>query len=115
MSVAKPGYSHILEHLSLQDFKTAIENTYKILRDDGIFRLVLPDLEYAIKNYIDDPSVSAAYNFLHETSLGRKTRNRGLFGLVKDYLGNSQHFWMWDYKSLANELKSAGFSIYKKS
>ena len=30
--------SHILEHLSLEDFRSALKNTYKILELDGICR-----------------------------------------------------------------------------
>src|SRR4051812_43659884 len=37
--------SHVLEHLALADFRTALRNTRAILRDGGIFRFVLPDLE----------------------------------------------------------------------
>jgi len=46
--------SHILERLSLNDFRLALHNTYKILKNGGIFRCVLPDLEYAAKLYICD-------------------------------------------------------------
>jgi ubiquinone/menaquinone biosynthesis C-methylase UbiE len=101
--------SHVLEHLSLEDFRVAIRNTYIILKKDGIFRLVLPDLEYAIKNYINDSSPNAALNFMKETSLGKKKRNRGLTAFILEWFGNSQHFWMWDYRSLEDELKDAGF------
>ena len=44
--------SHILEHLSLDDFRIALHNTKRILRPSGIFRLVLSDLEYSIKQYV---------------------------------------------------------------
>lgn len=101
--------SHILEHLSLEDFRRALKNSYKILKSGGCFRLVIPDLEYSITNYVDDSSADASYVFLRETSLGREKRSRGLKGFVSEWLGNSQHFWMWDYKSIAQELKNTGF------
>src|SRR5712691_5357503 len=37
--------SHVLEHLSLEDFRVALRNTHKLLRKDGVFRFVMPDLE----------------------------------------------------------------------
>ena len=101
--------SHVLEHLSLDDFRLALKNTYKILKTGGYFRLVLPDLEYSIINYVNDLSPDAAYDFLHETSLGREKRPRGLKGFVSEWFGNSQHFWMWDYKSMTQELENIGF------
>lgn len=101
--------SHILEHLSLEDFRLALRNTYKILRADGFFRLVLPDLEYSIKQYVDDSSVNASLFFLKETYLGKEKRDQSLKGLISEWLGNSQHLWMWDYKSISQELANVGF------
>ena len=37
--------SHVLEHLALKDFRTALINTYKILKPGGVFRCLVPDLE----------------------------------------------------------------------
>src|SRR5687767_6441655 len=37
--------SHVLEHLALEDMRTALRNTWKILEPGGVFRLVVPDLE----------------------------------------------------------------------
>ena len=107
--------SHILEHLSLNDFQQALINTHKILKIRGYFRLVLPDLEYSIKKYINDSSVDAASVFLTETSLGREKRSRGLIGFMSEWLGNSQHLWMWDYKSIAKELEDVGFKNVRRA
>ena len=101
--------SHVLEHLSLEDFRLALINTHKILKKGGIFRAVLPDLEYLITKYVNDASPDAAIVFLKETSLGKEKRRRGLKDFLQEWLGNSQHLWMWDYKSLAYELERTGF------
>lgn len=45
--------SHVLEHLSLSDFRTAINNTYKLLKPGGIFRLVMPNFNNLVTSYID--------------------------------------------------------------
>ena len=101
--------SHILEHLSLEDFRSALKNTYKILEISGCFRLVLPDLEYSIKQYIDNQSIDASLMFMRETFLGKEKRSRGLKSFISEWFGNSQHLWMWDYKSISQELQDAGF------
>jgi hypothetical protein len=101
--------SHILEHLSLDDFRTALHNTKEVLRPGGIFRLVLPDLEYSIKKYIGNSSNEAALEFMKETYLGYEIRARGLKSFITSWLGNSQHLWMWDYKSIKPELQNIGF------
>jgi SAM-dependent methyltransferase len=101
--------SHVLEHLSLEGFRIALRNTYKALRPGGTFRLVLPDLEHSIKQYLSNASNDAAIAFMRETSLGHERRAKGLVGVVSAWLGNSQHLWMWDYKSIDLELQNAGF------
>jgi predicted SAM-dependent methyltransferase len=107
--------SHVLEHLSLEEFRVALKNTNKYLKPGGIFRLVLPDLEYSIKNYINDESPEAAKIFLEETYLGVKKRNRGLRGLIFSMLSNSDHLWMWDFKSIKAELEKHGFIKIKRA
>ena len=44
--------SHVLEHLSLEDFRTALRNTFSCLRPGGIFRLVVPDFERLAREYL---------------------------------------------------------------
>lgn len=102
--------SHTLEHLSLNDFRTALKNTYRIMKKDGIFRCVAPDLEWAAKTYIkelNDGKKEASIDFINNTLLGVKQRQRGLKGFLSSFFGNSHHLWMWDNKSL--ELKNVGF------
>jgi hypothetical protein len=107
--------SHVLEHLSLNDFWTGLKNTHKILAAGGIFRFVMPDLEYSIKNYVNDPSHEAAITFMRTTLLGKEKRARDLKSLIVEWLGNSQHLWMWDYKSIAYELQNAGFTNIRRA
>jgi len=79
------------------------------LEPGGIFRFVLPDLELSVRNYVENPSNEAALEFMKETSLGHERRARGFKGLLTAWIGNSQHLWMWDYKSIKPELEDAGF------
>ena len=109
--------SHVLEHLSLEDMRRALKNTYKILKKGGIFRCVLPDLEDAIKKYaqdkLNDPE-GASLKFMNDTMLGLSQRPRGLKGLLVSYYGNSHHLWMWDHDSLTRELINAGFTSVRR-
>lgn len=107
--------SHVLEHLSLEDVRIALHNTHEILRPRGIFRLVLPDLEYFINQYISNNQNDASFQFMKETSLGHEKRNSNLKEFIVHWLGNSQHLWMWDYKSIEPELENAGFVGVRKS
>jgi len=101
--------SHVLEHLSLEDFRKALSNTHRKLRGGGVFRLVLPDLHFYAEEYLRDRSADAALTFMRDTCLGLENRERGFFPLLKVWLGNSQDCWMWDFESLRGELQRAGF------
>lgn len=101
--------SHVLEHLALGDFRRALQNTYRLLKPGATFRLVLPDLHSSARRYLESTSPDAAVVFLRETALGEEVRPRSLKGFLANWLGNSRHLWMWDYKSMVEELKTAGF------
>lgn len=100
---------HVLEHLALEDFQLALRNTNKYLKTGGIFRLVVPDFEQLVAVYLANPEPAALSNFLSYTYLGRKTRPKGVVGILREYFENSHHLWMWDYKGMESELRAAGF------
>lgn len=106
--------SHVLEHLALEDFRLALKNTHSMLIRDGVFRFVLPDLEFLVNKYLNSKSSDASINFMRETYLGKKTRNRSLTGFIREWLGNSHHLWMWDFKSISAELSHAGFKDIRR-
>ncbi len=106
--------SHTLEHLSLEDLKTALSNTYKMLKVGGIFRCVLPDLEILARNYVtalENGSDTASTDFMRSSWLGLeempKTIKKHYF--LGYYPGMSRHLWMWDTQSLTRELRNVGF------
>lgn len=101
--------SHVLEHLALEDLRRALRNCHRVLRPNGVFRMVLPDLEAIARRYVADNSAGAGNQFMRDTILGRPSRPRGVTALLREWFGNSQHLWMWDFKGLAQELDQAGF------
>jgi hypothetical protein len=105
--------SHVLEHLALNEFHKALDNTWKVLQDGGIFRLVVPDFECAARRYfnrLESGDVSACASFLEETSLGKAELKRGLTGLIYGWLQTSAHLWMWDEASLRVALQKHRFT-----
>lgn len=104
--------SHVLEHLTLEDFHKALDNTYRILSKGGIFRLIVPDLERAAREYVanlDRGQPDANATFLKETHLGKKSQERGFMGLGKKLFNTSSHLWMWDKYSMSAALAGHGF------
>ena len=91
------------------DLRLALQQTFVIPEPGGVFRLVVPDLEYLARQYLNDSTDSARSDFMRDSGLGQERRVRGLRGMLVGWLGNAEHRWMWDYKSLARELASLGF------
>ena len=104
--------SHVLEHLCGTDFWIALKNTHRLLKPNGIFRLVIPDLEGRARKYLEklecgEPEASSW--FMRTTGLGAENRSRGLEGIARTVFGNSSHLWMWDERSMAAALQKVGF------
>lgn len=109
--------SHILEHLSYVDLLKSIKNTYNMLKFGGVFRMVVPDMEYYCREYLssiekEDPD--ACIRLMQDTLLGKKERKKSISQLIQSYFGNSEHLWMWDYLSIRNELLKAGFKEIRR-
>jgi SAM-dependent methyltransferase len=81
--------SHVLEHLARDDLRTSLRNTSGLLKPKGVFRLVVPDLEFYVMRYNADMSAEACERFLVETGLGVISRNRGLRGLLRTHLNEN--------------------------
>jgi SAM-dependent methyltransferase len=106
--------SHILEHLSLPDFDTALSNIYSYLRPGGRLRIIVPDLTDYVDAYRkerEDPAASgqAAANFMELSGLGNVRSRKSLGDRWRDTLSNARHQWMWDQPSLIAALGRHGF------
>lgn len=108
--------SHVLEHLSLADFRRALVNTHVMLADGGVFRFIVPDLRERARRYVANAQSgsAAAETFMRSTFLGRESRPAGVMGWLSELMGNPHHLWMWDEPSLAEELSAAGFVAIRR-
>ncbi len=93
--------SHTLEHLQFSDGRQLIEEIYRVLKEGGMLRIVVPDLAYGAGRYLDalqtNPSdPKAAGEFLRWLQLSRPK--------VRD-----PHLWMYDVPSLSATLVETGF------
>ena len=109
--------SHTLEHLALDDLRIALKNTLEVMKNGAIFRMVLPDLQFYVNQYVESMNSgnsAASYDFLFNTMLGIKSRPKGIRELLSSSFGNSHHLWMWDYPSLSIELRELGFKEIRR-
>jgi hypothetical protein len=107
--------SHVLEHLALNELRAALANVFRYLQPGGVFRLVVPDLEYIARRYVESGDPGAAIRFMQEAHLGEQHKNRGLADKAKSLFGRSQHLTMWDFKGMTEELRHAGFSGIRRA
>ena len=85
-----------------------------MLAPNGIFRVVVPDLEKAARTYIsaiDRGQAQSNAAFMMALSLGKVESRAGVYQRVTELLGNSNHLWMWDTLSLSEALLTNGFQI----
>lgn len=47
-------HSHVLEHLNKQEANNFIEECFRVLKSDGIMRVVVPDLEQICREYLNN-------------------------------------------------------------
>ena len=98
--------SHVLEHLSLADAQIMLDRVYVGLKPGGIFRIIVPDLDAYICDYIRDPSPGAAAKFMTLSGIGATRSRVGLRARLREALSNARHQWMWTTASLQAELEA---------
>ena len=105
--------SHVLEHLALNELRKSLKNILKMLKKDGIFRAVLPDLKSYCVQYCNNEISSV--DFLKSTGLGTVNRTKSIKEMLINHYGGAKHLWMWDYSSLKKEILDCGFVKFRKA
>jgi hypothetical protein len=108
--------SHCLEHLPRGDIPTALNNTFRMLGGGGVFRLIVPDLQWRALRYVAalESSSMPADDFLASCHLGQHTRPKTWLNFVIDRYKRSDHLWMYDFPTLKGLLEAAGFSNVRR-
>lgn len=86
--------SHFLEHLPKCDAARLLRDCFRILKPDGVIRVVVPDLEHAWTMY----------------QTGEKDRMLHDFFFTATDTTFSQHRYAYDFELLSRGLRGAGFS-----
>jgi hypothetical protein len=75
----------------------------------------VPDLEELCRTYLSTSSNDAAITFMKASHLGKLERPHGIAAFVKEWLGNTMHLWMWDYKAISSQLHAHGFEGIRRA
>ena len=97
---------HMVEHLEKLDVVSFLKESRRILKSGGIIRLAVPNIKYQVDNYLKDGD---ADKFIESTHLTRKQPKTIIAKIKYLIIGDRNHQWMYDGKSLCNLLSSAGF------
>jgi predicted SAM-dependent methyltransferase len=110
--------SHVLEHMSLEHFRMALQKTYKMLKPGGVFRIIMPNLEILIRDYISDKDEKqdpeASVRLIKRMMMGVESRPRKFMAVVKHLFGYLHHLWLWDWESTEQELRNTGFTDIRR-
>jgi predicted SAM-dependent methyltransferase len=87
--------SHLLEHLTQQQGINLIKEMFRVLKEKGMVRIVVPDLAHAIDLYCSGEKEAALKRFFNDEE------NQNDF---------TQHKYMYDYEILSKLLANAGFT-----
>lgn len=105
--------SHVLEHLPREDVPAALQNTLGMLKPGGLFRLVVPDLQWRTAQYARAAALgdsAAADAFMESCLLGTRQGAKRLAARLRHRFSKNAHLWMYDFGALKGLLKAAGFT-----
>jgi predicted SAM-dependent methyltransferase len=85
--------SHMLEHLFREDAVRLLRDAHRALKPDGLIRIAVPDLAYAVKLY----------------EAGSKEEAMSFFFTPQRTGWLNHHHYMYDFELLAELMASAGF------
>lgn len=89
--------SHTIEHLYEEDFQKFLDESYRVLRRGGIFRLAIPDLRIALKKYEENGNADEFCSTIY-MSFRKKPDIQTKISLL--LFGNRRHKWMYDGESM---------------
>tara|TARA_B100001248_G_C27337556_1_gene434604 strand:+ start:123 stop:785 length:663 start_codon:yes stop_codon:yes gene_type:complete len=88
---------HMLEHLDKKESNTFFEESYRVLKDNGLMRIVVPDFNILIEKYKNDNDVE---NFIRNSCLVGKKPKTIIKKLQYLLQGHGWHHQMFNKDSL---------------
>lgn len=99
--------SHTLEHLTREKGRIFINECFRVLKKNGVIRIIVPDLRYIIQQYLDKQII--AEQFLEKLYVVQAQKNNKVKNYISRFWG-APHKCMYDSESLLQILNAAGFS-----
>ena len=100
--------SHMLEHLDSEEAEVFLSESKRILVNDGIIRIVVPDFEKLINNYQKNKNPQ---KFIEDSCLSGEKPKTLIKKIQYIVQGHGRHFCMYNRKSIIELFKKHGFKI----
>jgi len=98
--------SHMIEHLSRDEFSAFLKEAKRVLKKGGIIRISTPDLHKMVEQY---NKTGDGNNFIESTLLSYQMPKSFIHKLQLLISGLRNHHWLYNETSLCNFLKTRGF------
>jgi predicted SAM-dependent methyltransferase len=109
-SVAAIYASHVWEHLYLDVARRLTADCFRVLKPNGIIRLVVPDIREMVVQYLADRSPEAVVTLNKRLNYRELTRESSLIQRIHQGLTDlHRHKFMYDPDFLTNMVAAAGF------
>ena len=99
--------SHTFEHFTYAESLALTKECFRVMKPQGVLRIVVPDLGSLVRDYLADSAPLASHRFIERLLLGHTWRDLLHPG--------AHHSQMFDARSLAAMVREAGFSDPKVS
>jgi predicted SAM-dependent methyltransferase len=92
--------------MTKEDMQKALKNIYFMLKPNGCFRLIVPDLKTRTQKYLKNNDCDT---FIESIGFGKNKSNKTFKDFLRKIFGNSGHLWMYDNNSMQKYLTETGF------
>ena len=98
--------SHMLEHLERDEAVAFLKEAQRVLLKGGIIRIVVPNLDYFVRTYLED---NDSHKFIEDLCLVSAKPKKLIKKLQYVIMGHGWHHAMYNEQSLVRLVEEAGF------
>lgn len=107
--------SHVWEHLYFSSAVHATRECFRVLKPDGVLRVMVPDLRFYCEEYLASDRMDAALQFNRHCQFRDEVSEKNFWRRVYNFLTDFHtHKFMYDGRQLTLLLQEAGFIEIKE-
>lgn len=95
---------HVLEHFTIEDAERIIADVRRLLKPEGVLRIIVPDAERIMREYFEHPSELAA----------RRKSNTAIEAVNSYFRQRYEHQFLYDWVAMKEMLARSGFQIVSR-